>query len=198
MVEGFWKNLQVIGQLNLTYILAQSEKIFYLIDQHAAQERVNFEKWMAAFRDGKFEVQSHLIPLIAELGEDEVEALLLLQKELLRLGIEIEQASPTAVAINASPVAVNEISLIEGLYKMASQSVERGGSFALENTIGDICATWACHSSIRAGQALSEPEMKELLLAMDRISFSGYCPHGRPVHIEFPFAQLERQFGRIV
>ena len=75
---------------------------------------------------------------------------------------------------------------------------EKGGSFALEKVISDICATLACHSVVRAGQALSEEQMLSLLKQMDEYAMSSFCPHGRPVYVEYPFTKVEKDFGRIV
>ncbi len=81
---------------------------------------------------------------------------------------------------------------------MAHELVENGGSFSLERKIGDLVATLACHSAIRAGQALSVEEMQALLENMDEFPLSSFCPHGRPVSVEYPFYRLEKDFGRIV
>ena len=86
----------------------------------------------------------------------------------------------------------------ESLKKMADEILEQGGSFQLDKKIVDICATLACHSVVRAGQALSIPEMKSLLEQMDEFPLSSFCPHGRPVSLEWSFAQLEKDFGRRV
>jgi DNA mismatch repair protein MutL len=100
--------------------------------------------------------------------------------------------------VRAKPVIIGDGALARSLQDLAREIVERGGSFALEKKIGDLCATMACHSVVRAGQALSFEQMKSLLAQMDEFPLSSFCPHGRPVSVEYPFARLERDFGRTV
>ena len=194
---GYWSRLQVIGQVDLTYIVAQSQTHMVLIDQHAAHERVAFEKLMKAWKEGQsLEVQNLLMPLVVDLEEVEVEALLSVSKELFSMGISLEQEGPASLAINSLPHMIREKGLVEGLKQLALGLNEKGGSFSLETTIGDIFATMACHSVVRAGHALSPEEMSQLLKDMDEFPLSGFCPHGRSVSLEFPFTGLERDFGR--
>jgi DNA mismatch repair protein MutL len=80
---------------------------------------------------------------------------------------------------------------------LAQESAERGESYAIETAIGEVCATMACHSAVRAGQKLSLEQMVELLESMDQYSFSSFCPHGRPVWVEWEYSAIEREFGRI-
>jgi DNA mismatch repair protein MutL len=93
---------------------------------------------------------------------------------------------------------LKESAIRSGLLKVAAEMLANQGSFAFERVIGDLCATLACHSVIRAGQTLSSDEMNSLLSQMDEFPLSGFCPHGRPVYVEYPFTQMDRQFGRIV
>ena len=110
----------------------------------------------------------------------------------------MEREGPASVALSSLPGFISEKGLVEALKKMARESLDKGGSFAIETAIGDIFATMACHSVIRAGQALSHDEMKSLLQDMDEFPLSGFCPHGRSVSLEFGFETLEKDFGRRV
>jgi DNA mismatch repair protein MutL len=194
----FWSKLQVLGQSNLTYILTQSQTELVIVDQHAAHERVNFEKLMSAWKGGKIDVQDYLFPLAIDLSPDQVEALIH-EKDLIgKLGISIESLGPSTIGVRSAPLLLKETALSTALQKMAFELVEHGGSFSLEKKIGDMLATMACHSSIRAGQALSSEEMHSLLQSMDEFPLSSFCPHGRPVSVNYPFAQLEKDFGRTV
>ena len=193
-----WSDLHIIGQADLTYLVTQNKDKLIFIDQHAAHERVAYERLMKAWKSGEAEVQSYLIPLSVDLSEEEVEALLNCQKDLMRLGVEIDQGGPTSVLVRSAVTFVKESSLVKALVKVASEAVERGDSFAFERSVSDICATLACHSVIRAGKVLSKDEMKALLREMDEFPLSSFCPHGRPVFVEYPFDRLERDFGRIV
>jgi DNA mismatch repair protein MutL len=197
-VGTMWGGLQVLGQVNLTYILAQSRQALFLVDQHAAHERVNFEKLMNSFKKGQFEIQSYLLPLSIDFESDKFEAILNLQENLKKIGIEVEQSGPSTLSVNAAPTLVKEKALTEILNKMADDAVEQGDSYSLEKRVSDIFASMACHSSIRAGQSLSNEEMKELLMKMDEYPLSSFCPHGRPVFKQLSFRELDRDFGRIV
>ena len=114
------------------------------------------------------------------------------------LGIDIDEMGTDAIAVRSLPSFVKEKSLQYALEKMARQIEEKGGSVELKNMVGDIFASMACHSVVRAGQSLSLEEMKSLLEQMDEYPLSSFCPHGRPVFIEKSFSQIERDFGRIV
>jgi DNA mismatch repair protein MutL len=195
---AYWSNLQVIGQVDLTYIVCQDGQSMVLVDQHAAHERVAFERLMRGWRQGQVEVQPMLLPITFDLEESEVEALLTVSSDLQKMGIELERAGPASLAISSLPSIIKEKGVVESLRQLADDINEKGGSFALETAIGDICATMACHSVIRAGQALSLEEMQALLRDMDEFPLSGFCPHGRSVSLEFSFAQLEKDFGRRV
>lgn len=193
-----WSSLQVIGQMNLTYIVCQRKDKMVLVDQHAAHERVVFEKLMRKWRGGDIDLQNYLFPLAIDLSPDKCEALLLQKHEIEKMGVEIEQMGPGTIGVKSAPSFIKESSLPMVLEKMAHDSVEYGGSYSLEKSIGDLLATLACHSVIRAGQSLSQQEMQELLSSMDEFPLSSFCPHGRPVSIEMSFMEIEKMFGRIV
>jgi DNA mismatch repair protein MutL len=196
--SSYWSTLQVIGQVDLTYIVTQAQDKMVLVDQHAAHERVAFEKLMKAWKQGGIEIQQMLLPITVDLEESEVEALLSVTDDLQKIGVTIEQEGPASIAISSLPSIIKEKGLVEALKKLAFEINDKGGSFVMETTIGDIFATMACHSVIRAGQALSHAEMVQLLKDMDEFPLSGYCPHGRSVSLDFSFGQLEKDFGRRV
>lgn len=195
---GYWSSLEVLGQANLTYIVTQARDKIVFVDQHAAHERVVFEKLMSAWKGGKIDIQDFLFPLAIDMSPEKVEGLLAVGKEIERLGVHIEALGPGTVGVKAAPLMIKESSLSTVLDRMASEIVEQGGSYSLERTVGDICATMACHSVVRAGQALSVDQMRNLLRDMDLFPLSSFCPHGRPVSVEYPFYKLEKDFGRIV
>ncbi len=195
--NAYWSQLQVLGQSNLTYILTQSKTELVIVDQHAAHERVNFEKLMNAWKGGKIDIQDYLFPLAIDLTPDQVEALLKEKDSIDKLGISIEALGPSTLGVRSAPLLLKESAVSSALQKMAYELIENGGSFSLEKKIGDILATMACHSSIRAGQALSHEEMQSLLANMDEFPLSSFCPHGRPVSVNYGFNQLEKDFGRI-
>lgn len=193
---SYWSTLEVLGQANLTYIICQSREKLVFVDQHAAHERVVFERLMAAWRGGKMEVQEFLFPLAIDLTPDKVEALQNLFGDIEKLGVYVEVLGPTTVGVRAAPTLIKESVLSSVLDKMASEALDLGGSFRMEKVVGDLCATMACHSVVRAGQSLSTEQMKSLLAEMDDFPLSSFCPHGRPVSVEYPYAKLEKDFGR--
>lgn len=193
----YWSSLQVIGQVNLTYIVCQKEDRLVLVDQHAAHERVVYESLMRAWKENRFERQDYLFPLAIDLTEDKVEALLKNEVEIRRLGFEIEQLGPQVLGVKSAPHLIKDSSLPAVFEKMANDIISYGGSLAVEKKISDLFASMACHSVVRAGQSLSREEMIELLRSMDQFALSSFCPHGRPVSVDMTFHDLEKLFGRI-
>ena len=194
---GFWGSLQILGQLDLTYIVCQKNDRMILVDQHAAHERVAFEKLMKKWKGGYVDMQTYLFPLAIDLSVEKVEALMTKYEDVLKMGIDFELLGPSVIGIKSAPLFIKESSLPAVFEKMSHDLVEHGESYRLEKSIADLFATMACHSVIRAGQSLSQNEMKELLISMDEFTMSSFCPHGRPVSIEFTFNQIEKLFGRI-
>lgn len=193
----YWSSLQVIGQVNLTYIVCQKEDRLVLVDQHAAHERVVYESLMHAWKENRFERQDYLFPLAIDMTEDKVESLLKNEAEIRRLGFEIEQLGPQVLGVKSAPHIIKDSSLPAVFEKMANDLISFGGSLAVEKKISDLFASMACHSVVRAGQSLSREEMIELLRSMDQFALSSFCPHGRPVSVDMTFHELEKLFGRI-
>lgn len=194
--QGYWSSLQVLGQLNLTYLVCQKNDRMILVDQHAAHERVAFEKLMRKWKGGAIDQQDYLFPLAIDLSPEKAEAILAQSESIAKMGLEIESLGPSVVGVKSAPLFVKESALPKIFDKMATDLVDYGGSYSLEKSISDLFATMACHSVVRAGQSLSQAEMVELLKAMDEFPLSSFCPHGRPVSIEYAFVDIEKQFGR--
>lgn len=192
----FWSRLQVLGQAHLTYILAEGAQALYMVDQHAAHERVLFEKLMDQWKNKKFEVQNYLLPLSIEMEPDQLEMMIRLKDELAQLGLEIEQGGPQTLLITAALALIDESAISKSLLKMADDLRVKGGSFSFESQVADIFATMACHTAVRAGQAMSTDQMVRLLEQMDDYALSSYCPHGRNVYVEMSYASVEKNFGR--
>lgn len=193
---GFWSGLQVLGQLNLTYLVCQKNDRMILVDQHAAHERVAFERLMRKWKGGHIDQQDFLFPLAIDMSPEKVEALLAKTQDISKMGVEIESLGPNVIGVKSAPLFVKEAALPKIFDKMATDLVDYGGSYSLEKSIADLFATMACHSVVRAGQSLSQAEMVELLKSMDEFPLSSFCPHGRPVSVEFTFNDIEKQFGR--
>ncbi len=196
--EFRWADLQAVGQVNHTYIVAQSQEALYLVDQHAAHERVVFERLMESFRLGRIEVQNLFLPIVLDLSAAEVEALIGARPSLESMGVSLEQMGPERVAVQAIPTLASDRAVTHALTKLASDLCQQTGERVFERMLGDIFASMACHSVVRAGQALSVAEMQSLLEQMDQYPLSSFCPHGRPVFTKRKFTEIEREFGRIV
>lgn len=193
-----WSLLQVIGQAGLTYLVCQSEKGIVLVDQHAAHERVAFERLMNSWKGNKIPIQQFLFPLPIELNEEKIEVIRNRLDDFLKLGIEMEELGPTTIGVKAAPALIKNKILVEEIERFATQVLEWGDADLMEKAIADICARMACHSVMRAGQSLSLPEMQRLLEEMDEFPLSSFCPHGRPVSVHYSWPELEKDFGRRV
>lgn len=194
--QQYWSLFEVLGQAHHTYILAQDQEKLILVDQHAAHERVAFEKLMKAWKTGQIETQEFLFPLAVDMSSEKIE---LIEKNALilqNLGIHFEKMGPQTLGIRSCPSLIKESVLAQEIVRLGQELIDQGGSGAIDQVVTDLCARMACHSVVRAGQALSHPEMKSLLESMDEFPLSSYCPHGRPVCVEFPYQQLEKDFGR--
>ncbi len=194
--NNYWSSLYILSQAHLTYILAQTRSAIVFVDQHAAHERILYERLMQSWNTGKGDVQNRLVPLALDMDESLVKTLLSVQKELLKLGLKMEQAGPDGLVIHSAPAVLKDLALQKALTKLAEEIRSVGGSFAVEKKISDLCGSMACHSAVRAGQALSREEMQDLLTQMDEFPLSSFCPHGRPVFVEYPLSRLEKDFCR--
>ncbi|MBX3018054.1 MAG: DNA mismatch repair endonuclease MutL [Bdellovibrionaceae bacterium] len=193
---GTWARLQVLAQAHLTYLVCQSDQGLCLVDQHAAHERVLFETLHRAWQDGKGTAQPLLFPLAVDLSPEQIEALELVKDGFKKMGLQWEGLGPGTIGIVQIPELVKEAALPQLLKKIADDILRQGGSFEFEKAVHEILSTMACHSAIRAGQALSSNEMRALLEQMDEFPFSQFCPHGRPVSVRWSVEELEREFGR--
>jgi DNA mismatch repair protein MutL len=187
--------LRIVGQVGQTYIVAESPDGMYLVDQHAAHERVTYERLMHVRGAGAIERQSLLIPQMVELSPA-AQALLLGNAEVLEeWGFAIEDFG-AALRVRAVPAGLRDGDLAAALTEVADHLAGRGGSTP-EDWREAMLTTLACHSSVRAGQTLSFEEMRQLIAQLERCDAPRTCPHGRPTMILLSTTQLERQFGRI-
>ncbi len=196
VTPGYWRSLKVVGQVGLTYLVCESRDGVVFVDQHAAHERIMFEKLMNGWKKNNIEVQKFLIPLIVELPEDQRECIEKNLPEFKAFGMEIEIMGPQAVGVTAAPAGIQEKALYEVVRKTAEDLADKGGSTAFEKNLSEIFSLMACHSAVRSGQALGSEQIQELLTQMDEFPLSSFCPHGRPVSVSYPFPEIERDFGR--
>ena len=185
--------LRVLGQIAASYIIAEGPDGMYLIDQHAAHERVLYERIHAQLRDRAVNQQPLLDPLIVDLAPDELAVFEKSSAELAEIGFEIEPWDGGAVAVRAIPALVKGVDIPERLRLILRELAEGGqGSSWLDA----VAVSTACHTSVRAGQPLSLPEMRELVGELERTSQPRACGHGRPTMLHLSESDLEKQFQR--
>lgn len=187
--------LRVVGQVGETYIVAEAPDGLYLVDQHAAHERVVFERLVREHGQQPIERQHLLLPVAVDLPPN-VAMLLLGQPELLEeWGFTLEDFGDGTVRVRAVPNGLREGQIVSALYEVADHLDEVSGSTP-EDWREKMLTTIACHSAVRAGQTLVHEEMRQLLQQLERCDFPRTCPHGRPTTLLLSQSQLERQFGR--
>jgi DNA mismatch repair protein MutL len=184
------------AQVHDTFIVAQTRDGLVIVDQHAAHERIVYEKLKAALERSGVARQILLIPEIVELDEGEVERLLAHTPELARYGLFLESFGPGAVALRETPALLGEIDGSGLVRNLAEHLAEWDETLPLERRLMHVAATMACHGSVRAGRRLKVQEMNALLREMEVTPNSGQCNHGRPTYVELKFTDIERLFGR--
>jgi DNA mismatch repair protein MutL len=184
------------AQLHETYIVAETRDSVVIVDQHAAHERLVYERMKTMLANGGVARQGLLIPEVVELGEDEIAALIESTPDLERLGLAIEPFGPGAIVVRETPALLGDTD-VRGLVQDLARSliIDSGGS-VLRERLEAVCATMACHGSVRAGRRLTPAEMNALLRDMEATPHSGQCNHGRPTWVELKRADVERLFGR--
>ncbi|MBI4527193.1 MAG: DNA mismatch repair endonuclease MutL [Deltaproteobacteria bacterium] len=194
--RGFFSSLEILGQLLGCYLVCASSRGMTLIDQHAAHERIAFEKMRSGVEAGQMQRQSLLVPQVLQLGLAEA-ALLEERIGLLdRLGFTVESFGPNSFAITAVPALLPSGDFREAIRAMMTELADVGASGEVLEDLEERLMTIACHSVIRAGRKLEKDEIQALLSALDQIDFATQCPHGRPVMFEFTREALERMFRR--
>ena len=184
------------AQVHDTYIVAQTRDGLVVVDQHAAHERLVYERLKSALDRHGVARQILLIPEIVELDEANVERLLTRADELARYGLVLEPFGPGAVAVRETPSLLGEIDAGALTRDLAEHMAEWDGSLPLERRLMHVAATMACYGSVRAGRRLKPEEMNALLREMEATPNSGQCNHGRPTYVELKLADIERLFGR--
>jgi DNA mismatch repair protein MutL len=184
------------AQVHETYIVAQTHDGIVIVDQHAAHERIVYERLKAALASAGVARQILLIPEIVELDEAEVERLLARADELARYGLAIEPFGPGAVAVRETPSLLGAIDARALVRDLAEHMAEWEEALPLERRLMHIAATMACYGSVRAGRRLKPEEMNALLREMEATPNSGQCNHGRPTYVELKLGDIERLFGR--
>lgn len=185
------------AQLHGTYIISQTADSIVIVDQHAAHERLGYEKIKQTISSNGLIKQRLLIPEIVELPDVKRADLLYNKKaDLSKLGLSIEKFGERSIIVSEAPSLLGDINISQLIQDLADNLSDLGENISLIQLIEHVTETYACHYSIRAGRKLSSEEMNELLRQMEKTPFSGQCNHGRPTYIELKLKDIERLFGR--
>ena len=187
--------LRFVGQVRSTFFVCEGSDGLYLLDQHAAAERVTFHRLKRAFDAREVASQKLLFPVLVPVSPSEAALVEEQQEQISRTGLEVRAAGPTSVAVHAVPLLLVKAAperLLRDLLDEVSHAGERAFSGAIDRAI----ATMACHGSLRAGDPVAPDEARALLAALDDADFAGHCPHGRPVVMRVGWGELEHKVGR--
>jgi DNA mismatch repair protein MutL len=184
------------AQVHETYIVSQTRDGIVIVDQHAAHERLVYERLKTAVEKQGIARQTLLIPEVVELDETDVERLAARAEELSKYGLVLETFGPGAVAVRETPALLGEIDAGSLVRDLAEHIAEWDDSVPLERRVMHVAATMACYGSVRAGRRLKSEEMNALLREMEATPNSGQCNHGRPTYVELKLTDIERLFGR--
>jgi len=186
--------LRPIGQLANTYVAAEGDEGFYVIDQHAAHERILYERILAQWLQQEVEVQGLLQPVTMELSPREEETLKINQEALAQFGFAMESFGDRSYLIRAAPALIIKGNLVEAIRVLLDNLASKDVLAPWEEKVAE---SLACHGAIKAGQQLGSEEMRELIRQLEQCHQPRTCPHGRPTMIHLTLHQLEREFGRI-
>ena len=184
------------GQLHETYIVAQTADGIVIVDQHAAHERLVYERMKAELAERGVARQLLLMPEVVELAEDAVDRLVARSDELAAFGLTLERFGPGAVVVRETPALLGETDTRGLIEDLADELAAFDHALSLKERLAEVCGTMACHGSVRAGRRLGTAEMNALLRDMESTPRAGQCNHGRPTYVELRLADIERLFGR--
>jgi len=184
------------AQLHETYIVAQTRDSVVIVDQHAAHERLVYERMKQMLETGGVATQALLMPEVIELDQDEAEAVVESASTLAKLGLTVERFGQCAVVVRETPALLGRPDVQSLVRDIAAELVSGETANVLSERLEAICSRMACHGSVRSGRRLTHPEMDALLREMEATPFSGQCNHGRPTYIELKLSDIERLFGR--
>ncbi len=191
-------DMRIIGQLHNTYIVCEADAGLILIDQHAAHERILFERFSDRATQAPKAAQRLLVPETVELGYREAAVLEKLIPDLAELGLDIEPFGGNTFLAKSVPPLLAEREVKPLLVDIVEKIVAVGSSSGLAQKLAECRMVMACHGAIRANQALSEAQINGLLAQLDECDNPSHCPHGRPTWIRWDLRTLEKSFKRIV
>ena len=184
------------AQVHENYIIAQTAGGIVIVDQHAAHERLVYERLKAQRAQGRVPAQALLIPEIVQLSDLDAARVLELAEDLAELGLMIEPFGPGAVAVRETPALLGQVDAAGLIRDILDDLADTGRSDRLRGKIDAVLSRMACHGSVRSGRQMRADEMNALLREMEATPLSGQCNHGRPTYVELKLADIERLFGR--
>lgn len=184
------------AQVHENYIIAQTTDGMVIVDQHAAHERLVYEKLKAQMAENGVSSQALLIPEIIELSEGDAARLLGMADDLVKLGLHIEPFGAGSIAVRETPAILGNVDAKGMVMDILDELADQGDSMTVQAQIEAILSRVACHGSIRSGRRMQADEMNALLREMEATPHSGQCNHGRPTYVELKLADIERLFGR--
>ena len=184
------------AQLHENYIIAQTADGMVIVDQHAAHERLVYEKLKAQMAQNGVASQALLIPEIVEMNDADAARLLEMSDDLARLGLVIEPFGAGTVAVRETPAILGQINARAMLLDILDELSDQGDSLSVTARLEAVLSSVACHGSIRSGRRMQADEMNALLREMEATPHSGQCNHGRPTYVELKLSDIEKLFGR--
>lgn len=194
--EFKFSDLNYIGQLFECYLLCQLEERFFLIDMHAAHERINYNRINLLRHQREIPTQKLLLPIVVELSEEGLMNCLEHQEVFKQFGFDLEQFGGNSLAVRSVPDMISADSVQQLVREIAAIWEEGTAHGRFEQEFEQIAARIACHSSVRSGKRLEQQEVRALFASLDLVDFSSACPHGRPILVKFSKAEVEKWFGR--
>jgi DNA mismatch repair protein MutL len=182
------------AQVHETYIVAQTGDGIVIVDQHAAHERLVYERMKKALANGGVARQGLLLPEVIDLDDAIATRLAERADELAELGLVLEKFGSGAVVVREVPALLGQTDVAALVRDLADDLAELDSALALRERLEDVCSTMACHGSVRAGRQLNPAEMNALLREMEVTPHAGQCNHGRPTYVELKLADIERLF----
>tara|TARA_R110001583_G_scaffold195559_2_gene376560 strand:+ start:101802 stop:103649 length:1848 start_codon:yes stop_codon:yes gene_type:complete len=184
------------AQVHENYIIAQTERGIVIVDQHAAHERLVYEKLKHQMAEHGVRSQALLIPEVVDLSANDAQMLLDLAEDLARLGLVIEPFGGGAIAVRETPAVLGRVDAKAMINDILDELADLGDSHTVQARIEAVLSRVACHGSIRSGRRMHAEEMNALLREMEATPHSGQCNHGRPTYVELKLSDIERLFGR--
>jgi DNA mismatch repair protein MutL len=183
-------------QIHDSFIVAEADDGFIIIDQHALHERILYEELQKRIKSSKLESQKLLIPESFELTEGQADALQANAALIEKFGIELEPFGPRAMAVHAFPTLLANAAPLDFVRDLVDLLIDKGTTLDAEHLLDEALNMAACKAAIKAGQKLTDSEMHQLLADKEKTEHSSRCPHGRPTAIKFSITELEKQFKR--